>query len=94
MRREAQLQHTEGRELFWLAGGRGCKDDGDAARGDFDCALEAWYMGSEGVAALDMLAAWPEGQRESGLSGRRRDQDTVSRFGCCMRVVWATQRTA
>jgi hypothetical protein len=55
---ETRLLHTEGGELFWLAGGRGC-NEGDTAREDFDCTLEAWYMGSEGVAALDMLA-WPE----------------------------------
>jgi hypothetical protein len=68
------VQRTEGRELLWLVDGGGGCNDGDTAREDFECPFEAWYMGSDGVAALDMLA-WPEGQccaaLERGLPGRQ-----------------------
>jgi hypothetical protein len=37
-----------------LGRGGGCSN-GETAREDFELAAEAWYSGSEGVAALDML---------------------------------------
>ena len=57
-------RHTEGSAR--RRAGSGGASNGDSGRDSLAAPLEAWYKGSEGVEALDILS-WPENHLNAAL---------------------------